>query len=359
MTTHGQYECGVYFDMPFDDYLAIPALSSSGIKNLLISSMDFWANSWMNPEPPEEKEARHFLDGRAYHARICEGRAKFEARYVEAFNPGDYPDALLCSDDIKARLRELKEGGASVRLTGRKDELIAQLLAIDESVVVMDCLKSQYAAQHAGREFLARDTLRQINLAAAMIEAHPELSQCFQNGYPEVTVLWIDESYGIPMKARFDFLKIRAIVDLKTFANSLGKPIDRAIYSDIAANKYHIQVANYLTANDYARGFAAQGRIFGEHDKDWLQKYIAAGDEEAGDPNKFIFVFQQKGIAPVARGKIFPKGLVLDCGREAIRSAKEIYCRYMESHGTESPWVDCSSIDHLEDEGFPVWIAEA
>ena len=33
---------GFYFDLPEDDYHAIPALSASGIKNLLISNPDFW-----------------------------------------------------------------------------------------------------------------------------------------------------------------------------------------------------------------------------------------------------------------------------------------------------------------------------
>lgn len=363
-----QHKPGIYFNLPFDQYLAIPALSNSGIKNLVISRMDFWANSWMNPNPPQEKEARHFLDGRAYHARILEGAEVFEQRYAPAFDDSKYPDALDKNDDMKEFLRQAKAAGHDVKLTGNKADFVAQIQAINPEVQIMDVLKAEYARENAGREFIDRDTMQQIELASAMIEKHPQLSKCFQGGYAEVTVLWIDEAYDIPMKARFDFLKTEAIVDLKTFANSLGKPIDRAIYGDIAANKYHIQAAVYHEAAAMAKRFVEQGNAFDcvhtpeglsfnqptEHVMQWLHNFAKANEPQ------FVFVFQQKGHAPLARGKIFPKGLVYQCGVTAVRDAMEEYVRCVEAFGaTGTPWVDTSPIEGLDDEGFPAWIAEA
>src|SRR3546814_14526079 len=66
-------------------------------------------------------------------------------------------------------------------------------------------------------------------LFRSMIEKHPDLSKAFSGGHPEVSIFWQDEQTGISCKARLDYLKARAIVDLKTFSNPLSKPIDKAI----------------------------------------------------------------------------------------------------------------------------------
>ena len=47
--------------------------------------------------------------------------------------------------------------------------------------------------------------MRRIEIAAAMIEHHPELRHCFIGGYAEVTVIWFED--GLWFKARFDYLK--------------------------------------------------------------------------------------------------------------------------------------------------------
>ena len=346
---------GIYFNMPFEEYLAIPALSASGIKKLCISSMDFWAESWMNPNRPERKEAKHFLDGSAYHARILEGAEVFNSLYAPEFDGSEYPDALKSTDDLKDWLRHAKSMGEDVKLTGNKSFLIEQIHAIDSDVEIFDALKQGYFEAWAGYEFIDRETMAQIELAAAMIENHPELSKCFQGGYPEVTILWHDSDTGVRMKARIDFLKPRAIVDLKTFANKSGKPIDRAIYTDIAANNYHIQAALYYKAVELAREFVKDGKVYrgGCSVADvWLQSFVETQESH------FVFVYQQKGIAPVSRGKIFPKSMIYDCATYQIRDAIERFVDCQKTYGS-MPWVDVQPIEGLDDTGFPAWIGEA
>ena len=63
--------------------------------------------------------------------------------------------------------------------------------------------------------------------------------------------MWTEND--IRFKARFDYLKPKAIVDLKTFGNFMNKPIDSAIYSAMASGKYHIQAAFYMRAFQAAR----------------------------------------------------------------------------------------------------------
>lgn len=359
--------------MPFDEYLAIPALSNSGIKKMLVSSMDFWVNSWMNPNPPQDKEARHFLDGRAYHARICEGEDEFNKRYAPAFESAHYPDALDNTDDLKAWLRTAKESGHDVKLTGKKDFLIEQIQKINPNTQIIDVLKTEYAKKCSGREFVQNDTMQQIEFAAAMIEKHPEISKCFQGGYSEVTIVWYEtvlldpqspKEYKVLMKARLDYLKLQAIVDLKTFANMHGKPIDRAIYSDISQNKYHIQTAVYYRAVERAKGFAQSGQ-YGEYSNGEIHPVVsesmASWVEEFSkcDMPQFVFVHQQKGPAPVARANVMPRDNVYACGQHAVRESMEKFVRCLEMYGDEgTPWVDIEPIGRLDDEGFPAWIAE-
>lgn len=340
----GEFTEGIWFDLPEEAYHAIPALSASGIRNLLISPLDFWARCpWLNPGcEPKENDAMTL--GKAYHKRILEGRAAFDALYAPALDPADHPNALRTVEEIRAALPDGAKRG------GTKADLIARVLAADPQAEIWDTLVSEHAEFHAGKTFLSREAMRQIEIAAAMIERHPELSKCFTGGHPEVSICWRDETTECPMKCRIDYLKPRAVVDLKTFGNPYGKPLDRAIAAAMAGGKYHIQAAVYLD------GAAAADRMLSEKvvevsDGPFVERFC--GQEE----RHFVFVFQQTGVAPVARGKEFTKGLVYDCARVAIRQAQETYMLYMQKFGSD-PWVDTEPITSFDDTEFPAYMVE-
>jgi hypothetical protein len=350
---------GIYFGMPEDEYHAIPALSASGIRNMMVSEMDFWAHSWMNPNK-KNVETDAMTTGKAFHARIVEGKEAFYERYASAFDDSDYPNALKTADDIKEALADL-----GLKKTGKnKSELIERLREADSTLQIYDDLRADYEAQHVGKVFLSIDLIAQIEYAAAMVEKHPDLSRCFIGGYPEVTVIWYDRETGVPMKSRMDYLKIQAIIDLKTFSNPMGKPIDKAIYGSMASGRYHVQTAVYTEADKQAVQFAREGKAFvyaGQNCTDvppetplseWLKKYARVEDR------RFIFVFQQTGVAPIARGREMPRGLVYDCGVVSMRTGIEKFKHCLETFGT-APWVDTSPIEVFEDDQFPVYTTEA
>jgi hypothetical protein len=202
----------------------------------------------------------------------------------------------------------------------------------------------------SGKTSLNQGLIDRIEIAAAMIEKHPELSKCFAGGYPEVTVIW--EEKGVFFKSRIDYLKPRAMIDLKTFENTMDKPVDNAIYYSMASQKYHIQAAFYMGhAAPRAVEFARKGRVFGYATKDFISKLAQTQEHD------FYFVFQQKGIAPVARGKKFPRGLMYGCGDQAIEDAVKKYKECLALYGT-GPWVDPTPIDEFEDSRFPVFATE-
>ena len=344
---------GIYFGLDEAIYHAAPALSNSGIKHLMISPMDFWARcQWLNPD--FEYEQTDFMAlGTAYDIRITEGRKAFYERYAAALEADDYPDALRTIDDLRGALRELCQ-----KAGGNKRELIDRLIDADAgmALVIWDVMLETHAEQHKGKILLPMDTIKRIEIAAAMIEKHPQLCKAFTGGYAQVSIFWTCEETGCPMKARLDYLKTQAIVDLKTFSNPHGKPIDRAVTYAMASQKYHIQAAVYQEAVEAAKDMIRKwgmGVVNSAYDArlDWISNFVNCGEHH------FLFLFQQTGIAPVARGFEFPKGTVFDCGKIVVREMKQRYVECMERFGTD-PWIDVTDVRAFDDTEFPVFIVE-
>jgi hypothetical protein len=347
-------ENGVYFGLSFEDYLAEPRLSSSGIKDLGVHPLHFWAHSWLNGAREESEEESYALKlGTAYHKRVIEGRAAFESLYAPYLDKADYPEALITMDDVRAACRE-----RNVKpLTGKKEVLVDRLLQADPAVQVWDELVKDYASDNPGKTFLSARALADIEIRARMIEAHPELSKAFTGGLPEVTVLWTEHAeleggvvVDVPMKARIDYLKARAIVDLKTFSNPLNKPIDRAIVGEIANRKYFIQAALYDTAANVAADFIAKGQV---HD--------ACPDPDAPKRMKvcereFLFVFQMTGPAPIAKGVVL-NGMIKGFGKHAVTQGIQAFAEHFEHYGAD-PWVSPEPITTPDSTDFPSWTGE-
>lgn len=331
---------GVHFGLDADTYHSIAALSSTGIKNLLISGPDFWYRTpWLNPDyVDEDSEAK--IIGRAYHARILEGREVFYDNYAPTFEAP--PDCIKTVDDLKDSL--IKCGIEKHKRA--KADLIEQLLEVQPGAQIYDELSADYHVLHHGKEFLSHKLIASIEVAAAMIEQHPAISKCFTGGYPEVTVVWTEND--IRFKARFDYLKPKAIVDLKTFGNFMNKPIDSAIYSAMASGKYHIQAAFYMRAFQAARSLTPFGK---ELSLQWFEDLCKC--DEPG----FYFCFQQKGIAPLARAKKFARGSLWSCGEVAIEEAIKRFRDNMAKFG-ELPWVDATEIEDFQDDHFPAYTTE-
>lgn len=337
-------EPGVYLGMAMADYLAIPAVSSGLIKWLNISPLDAWARTkWLNPNAETEDETAFTELGSAYHARICEGREAFAQRYAMALDPADYPNALRTQDDLKAACKERE-----LPVSGTKLVLSQRLLEYDPEIQIWDKIVDEHSVFHGFKTLLAPDTIDRIETAAAMIERHPELSKCFTGGIPELTVVWDDPETGVRCKCRYDYVKRKLAVDLKSASNPLGKSIDSVIYSAIATRGYYTSAAFYLSAWPFMIEHVKAGRVFGDGAIDVLKTL---------DPDPaWCFVFQMTGPAPLARGKILPRGLVHDIGAMKVREGIELFAACRAKYADGEPWIDPRPLETLDDAGFPAWI---
>lgn len=343
---------GIHFGMPEDEYHAVPALSNSGIKKLLVSNMNYWADqSWLNPEwEPSESP---FMDlGAAYHARIVEGREAFQARYAPSLDQARWPDAIRTMDELRAAL---EAADPKAKKSGSKAELTARLLALDPSAIIWDTIQAEYEADHEGKSFLSPKQIARIEIAAAMIEKHPQLCKAFTGGHPEVSIFWVDKETGVPCKARLDYLKTKAIVDLKSFGNQRDRPVEKAIYYAVAERKYHIQVAWYFEAVERVREIVRERGMAVVHgpqpSQQWFDLWLGAPEPD------FLFVFQQTGPAPVARGYKFPRNLTFDVGRMQANEAKRRWAECWQTYGTD-PWLDIADLGEFDSALFPAFIAD-
>ncbi len=297
---------GIHFGLSDTAYHADPALGSTGLKHLVDNAPDYWWDSWMNPARPEEKETDAIKFGRAVHKCVLEGRDAFEAIYA----PTDYPG------NIKAGIAE-------------RAEIEAQ-----------------------GKMPLKRDDYVRILAASSFIKANKHLADAFTGGFPEVSVFWTDD--GIRFKARFDYLKMRAISDLKSIRNPLNKSFVQACRDRIAGLDYTISAAHYMDARKRMVGFVKGWQVFGAPDNQQFRSWLiqAAGINEYA----FVFVFWQAEGAPISHGfQISPGNPLLDSARQSIVKAVHNYRRFMTEFGTDTAWVPSTPLDELDETDLPVW----
>lgn len=343
---------GVYFGLPFEAYLAEPRFSSHGVGQMSRSPYDFWARSWMNPNPVDEES--EFKDkGTAYHTRVVEGREKFMKLYAPELDKEAFAgrDLLVTMDDMKSVLRRF-----GLPLGGNKPDLVDRVRAVDPGALIWDSLIEDHAHIHRGKKLLPMKWIKEMEIAAANIENHPDLKQCFSGGYPEVSVFWTDEVEAgggeiipVKMKSRFDYVKPKAWLDLKSFGNVQGMRMKRAVAREFANRRYYVQVATYYRAADRARDLAQAGKVAG----------IDAGAAlKLLTPDKTcIFVWQQT-VVPVALGRIYPRALqAVQIGEIELRDAQEAFARCVSTYGAD-PWVDQSPIEEADDNEFPAYLGE-
>lgn len=370
---------GIYFGMPEEAYHALPALSASGIKDLCASPMLYWARSaWLSEKRrteeaerlarPDERMFRTI--GKAYHCRILEGAEEYAKRFARELGAEECKDALESTDQIKAAIAhhkakpvskvpdELPDGSPYER-AAKKDDWIAQLLAIDPQARVLTELRRLHAQANAGKSFIPFDAHEQIEIAAAMIEGDEELRHAVKGGYPEVTLIWHCAETGVPMKARVDRLKLKAAVDLKSFENKYGRAVEHAIRYAIASYNYNIQPSVYVEGIQVCRKLDARPVVCGhEQTPPWdeprksVEAWVAKWASETDEP-EWWWLFQSKGIAPVSRLVQYPlQGVTRKITDEIVRQAKLRFRHFSETFGLD-PWVDRRSPYTIDDEAIP------
>lgn len=259
-------------------------------------------------------------------------------------------------------------GGEPYERAAVKEDWVNQLLELDPDAKVFLRLQQQHAKEQAGKTFLYPDQFEELEIAARMIERDPELRDSFRHGHPEVVLIWYCTKTGVPMKAKLDYLKLDEIVDLKSVANQRDRSIEQAIRFEIAGYHYNFQPVVYFEGADAVRNLIRKHGASAVHscdittgadaalyDVELHEKRTAFALKWAKNraPDEFLWVFQQKGAAPITRGVRFPHtGITHEDTEHLIGIAKRRFVQFSEVFGTE-PWLDVAPIYTINDEDIP------
>ena len=317
---------GIYFGLDESIYHATPWIGSSSAKQLYACPPNYWHDSAMNPlrEPDNPSFAQTF--GRALHHRILYGEEAFKRDYTTI--EGTTGDAVS-AEDLKIFLRD--HGAAPAKLKADNEKMV----------------------QDMGIQLLTYETWERIMVSAAHITKNPNLANAFTGGYPEVSVFWYEGD--VPCKARWDYWKQRAIVDLKSFrSRERLQPLDRIILQDLFNFRYDIQTAWYLQGHSRALELLEQGLVHASPGAarptdEWMKKALST-------PAHWAFVFFRADGMPIAKSYQIAHGSPAhESGKAATRLALDNYRDNLAQFGTDA-WVVMDEPFVISEEDMPRWL---
>ena len=347
-------ENGIYFGLDETLYHAERRFSFSGAKDIMISPLTYWARH-INPARTDD-QTKAMEIGEAYHKRILEGDAVFHKRFaVKPTNDGSYTEG-------GAELKELC-GTLGLKKSGTIAEMCARILESDPKAKLWPLVVRKFEDANVGKTLITEKQFSEIELPARAIELHPHASKAFANGYPEVSIFWTDEESGVKCKTRPDYVKLRSVVDLKTFSNPLGFPIGQAVARAVGQGKYHVQARMQLEGLRVAKQFITEGKVSGEVSPDFLK---AVMEQER---HVYIWVFVQQGDVPEILMRELPQyamgaqegateNLIWQSGWDTFRHALGLYKAALEHFGDDPnvPWMTPEPMIPFRDEDFPMWL---
>lgn len=207
---------GIYFDLSNDAYHADPALSHSGMTDILVSWNDYWENGPLNPNRKAWKATDAMKLGERTGMALLEPE-KFHRRYYNTRSSKGHPGTGLSS--------------------------------------------VQY---------------EQIEDAVAAVREVPVGNNYFSNGYPEVTIIWKDPSTGVMLRAKIDYLHHIGAIDFKRIMGMDNWTIGRAVKNQGLDIQRFVYLEAIKAARQMLRG--KEPNIRGEVDADWLEAFAKSDD---------------------------------------------------------------------------------
>ncbi len=338
---------GVFFGLSAEDYHADPGFGSSSIIELYKHPCN-WAWRRFTPfaEPRIETPAMKF--GSAVHTYVLEGADTFEARYCH--KPDMPPGTLTSLEELKAHCKTL-----GLPVSGTKAELAKRIRTVDQTTPLEPEIMAQFDLERGEKIVLSENDYARIKVAGHAIAQNPALSKAFTGGFPEVSVFW--EQGGLRMKARFDYLKIKSVVDLKSTSNWREIDMERFWACEVANRGYDIQAVHYLNGRAMLPKFIAEGSVFTVSgptpDAEWL-KNVAEHEDPA-----WVWVVYQSENAPISEGFQFPVGSPWhESAANRIATAIDNHNRFLAEQG-RGVWLKYEPIKMLAEEDLPPWHSAA
>jgi exodeoxyribonuclease VIII len=194
---------------------------------------------------------------------------------------------------------------------------IAVMPKFDKRTTIGKKAAEEFEEDNRGKLVVDEGVFDRARCIADAVSAHPIVQEHMRDGVAETTMIW--EQYGVPCKARVDYLKGSGIFDVKTCSDASPEGFAR----QIAQFQYHVQAAHY--ANGYRE-------IVG-----W-------------DLDRFVFVAVESET-PYAVGVYTLDARSLQSGRILIERAADAYKRALTMPSAAVP----SYADEIVEISVPNW----
>jgi len=195
------------------NYHDIPALNASGINAFYRSPLHYWVKSPFNPARERSEPTTAMVMGSLAHCLVLQPEA-FESEFAVA-------------PELDRRTKQ-----------GKIDWETFQSNASNKMIVT----PSQYVDATKMRD--------------AMF-ANKAVAKLLGNGCSEHPVRWNRDEYGIPCKAKLDYLRSGLLIDYKTTEDGSMKGFSRSL----ANYGYYRQMAWYMEAAEVAYGERPRGAV--------------------------------------------------------------------------------------------------
>jgi len=207
---------GIYYDLPFDEYLAIDAVNNSSLGPIQKSMAHYKAAIEEPSEPTEAMKLGSFLHGGVLEPLVALGRYVVMPPFHDQVRR---PDGSRY--DNPRNTKPYKE------------------------------LKAEFMAANADKTVVDSDWYESLRGITRAMRAHPDVCRYFRDGcISEVTLVWIDPATGLLCKCRLDVLnrKHRRIGEFKSIADA------SQFEWQIWRLNYHRQFAFYQDGLDVLTG---------------------------------------------------------------------------------------------------------
>lgn len=222
-----QRPLGLVLDMPAEDYHAIDALSSTGMRYLARSPWHYRNRVDVVPTKP-------MLCGTLAHCAVLEPDA-MQSRYIVA--PADAP-------------RRPTQAQWNAKKSSPESE-------------AAKAWWTDFHQQAASRQIVAHEDYAITQAQLSALQADPYIAEILSSGYSEASVFWVDPETGVYCKARPDHVHITKsgtarLLDLKSTVDESPSGFGRSA----AKLGYHRQRAHYMRGFTLASGIAVQEFMF-------------------------------------------------------------------------------------------------
>ena len=266
---------GIYFNLSNDEYHKDPALSHSGMTQVLVSWQDYWERSCHNPD---------------------------KSQYAPT-------DAMKLGERTGMLLLEPKRFRAQFNSYGK-------------------------APTAAKGIYLSSVEYDKIKRAVDDVMSVPKAAAYFEQGYPEVSFFWRDKATGVPLRARIDYLRTFGAIDFKRVAGTGPFTIGKAV----KAQGLDIQNFLYLEALKAGRDWLRRmkRKEFEEYAAregvalDWLTAFMMEEDL------LFRFLFQRSTPPYIWKIRELEQEVLIE-GANATFEAMKRYNEGLARFGTGKP----------------------